>query len=251
MSSLLFEREGNIGILTLNKPEVLNALSSAFISELHDKIRALKQENLSVLILTGVEKAFVAGANIKEMSALTEEQALQFAKAGHEAFEELEQFPAPVIAMINGFALGGGSELALACDFRFASSKAKLGQPEVGLGICPGFAGTQRLKKAVGPSNAKDLIFTARVITAEEALAMGYVDRVFAPEELREKTLEFARLIEKNSPYAVRMSKQAINAPKDQGYTLEQELFAKCFGEGDQPEGMKAFLEKRPAHFTK
>lgn len=247
----MFEKQGNIGILTLNKPEILNALSTEFIQEMHAKFKELMQENLSVLIITGVEKAFVAGANIKEMQSLSEEEALQFAKNGHEAFETLEHFPAPVIAMINGYALGGGSELALACDFRFASSKAKLGQPEVGLGICPGFAGTQRLKKLVGPSKAKDLIFTGRTIGAEEALAMGYVDRVFAPEELLEKTLEFARLIEKNSPYAVRVSKQAINAPKDQGYVLEQELFARCFSVGDQQEGMQAFLEKRPAKFVK
>lgn len=252
MSNLVqFENRDGIGLLTLSSPETLNAFDSAMMKAFAEKLEEVSQENLHVLIITGSGKAFVAGASIKEMVNLNPEEAKEFARFGHETFKRLEDMPFPTIAMVNGFALGGGSELALSCDLRFASEKAKLGQPEVGLGIPPGYGGTQRLAELIGPSKAKDYIFTGRVIGAAEALEVGWVDRVFAPEELEAKTFEYAESIKKNSRNAIAQTKAAIftGLRGGDGYQAEINAFSDCFSHPDQKEGMSAFLEKKPANF--
>lgn len=248
---VLFENRDGIGLLTMNNPDSMNIFDSEMMQALHDKLDEIMQENLKALIITGAGRAFVAGASIKEMSELSPSEALEFGQLGHKTFWKIETMPWPTIAMINGFALGGGSELALACDLRFASEKAKIGQPEVTLGICPGYGGTQRLTQLVGPSKAKDLIFTGRIITAQEALDLGWVDRVFSPEELEAKTWEYAEGLKKSSAHAIARSKEAIQAGLRgaEGYEKELKEFAMCFEHHDQQEGMRAFIEKRPPEF--
>lgn len=243
-----FENRDGIGILRLSNPDQLNVLDSAMVRALTDSLIDIRQMSLKVLIVTGEGKAFVAGASIKEMSTLSVEESKVFAENGHRAFHLLEAMPWPTIAMINGFALGGGSELALACDLRFASERAKLGQPEVTLGICPGYGGTQRLARLIGPSKAMDIIFTGRIIPAAEALAMGWVDRVYPADTLEAETLAYAESIRKNSAHAIVRSKAAIRVGLEggDGYQAEIDEFAVCFAHPDQREGMTAFLEKRP-----
>lgn len=237
-----------MGLLTLNSPESLNALSSDFLDEILAAIKDLPA--LKVLIITGVGKGFVAGANIKEMSELTPDEAVLFSQKGQAVFQAIEDLPYPVIAAVNGFALGGGCELALACDFIIASEKAKFGQPEVGLGIIPGFGGTQRLARAVGLPRAKQLIYTGEIIRAEEALAMGLVNQLVAPEDLIGRAKEVAAKIMKNSCHAVSQAKAAMMSQAGQaGYADEANRFGKSFAHPDQKEGMKAFLEKRTAKF--
>jgi enoyl-CoA hydratase len=253
--SVVVERGGAIATVTVNRPQVLNALDDATIGELIDAFGALRVDRaLRCVILTGAgEKAFVAGADIAAMAGLTAEQALAFAERGHQLGVDIEALPAPVIAAVNGFALGGGLELALACDFALASSNAKLGLPEVGLGIIPGFGGTQRLTRRIGIAAARELIYSGAVITAEEALRLGIVNAVTAPADLASAARTLAEKIAGRAPLAVAAAKQAIaqgaDLPLGQALALERELFAGLFETADRREGMQAFLEKRSARF--
>lgn len=248
------ELKDNILVLTIDKQKSLNALNSEVIKELDTFFTEVrKRDEVSVIILTGAGKAFVAGADISEMSSLSASEGSAFAKAGMDAFLKIEKLNKPVIAAVNGFALGGGCELSLSCDIRIASTKAKFGQPEVGLGITPGFGGTQRLARAIGLSKAKELIYTAEVISADEAYRCGLVSKVVEPEELLDSAMNLARKIAKNSKLAVSYSKDAINTGMqtdiNSGMDIERANFALCFATKDQKEGMKAFLEKRAPKF--
>lgn len=252
---LKLEKQDGILTLTINREKSLNALNSAVLDELDLCLTEINEaDDVEALIITGAGRAFIAGADISEMAKLNPSQASAFAKRGMDVFLKLEKLNTPVIAAINGFALGGGCELALACDIRVASTSAKIGQPEVGLGITPGFGGTQRLARTVGLSKAKEIIFTASVISAEEAQKMGLVSYVVEPEELMEKAYEIARKITKNSRLAIRYSKESINtgmqADIDTGMNIEKAHFGLCFATEDQKEGMSAFLEKRKAEFS-
>jgi len=246
--------EDGIYTITIDKPESLNALDSQVIEQLSTEIESISgNDKIKVVILTGAGKSFVAGANISEMSSLDQEEGYKFGMAGASLFRKIETLPIPVIAAVNGFALGGGCELALSCDIRIASDRAKFGQPEVSLGITPGFSGTVRLPKIVGPGMAKELIFSGRVIDAAEALRIGLVNSTTAPEELMNSAMELAKIIASRAPGAVQRSKKAINdsADMDTGEAIENEcrLFAKCFTTHEQREGMKAFIEKRKPNF--
>lgn len=253
-SLLKWQVEEAIGLLTLNSPETLNALNSTLLQELEAWVDGpARDSSLRAIIITGEGKAFVAGADIREMLSLNVEEARAFGILGSRIFRKIEKLSIPVLAAINGFALGGGCELALSCDLRFASKRAKMGQPEVGLGITPGFSGTQRLPRVIGVAKAKELIYTGRIIGAEEALEMGLVNRVYEAEELLEKTMELAKQITANSGSAVQKSKacidRGIDMDLDNGIYVENELFALCFSHEDQKEGMQAFTEKRKAAF--
>jgi len=254
--NLIIQQEGNICIVKINNPQSMNALNSGVLSELSQAFTLIEKDNQTdVVILTGEGRAFVAGADISQMSTMNAAQGKDFGVQGSAVFRKIELLPKPVIAAINGFALGGGCELALACDIRIASSKAKIGQPEVGLGITPGFSGTQRLPRVVGEGRAKELIFTAKAINAEEAFRIGLVNKVVEPEELMDAAMALAKTIAKNAPIAVRFSKEAINRGMqtdiDTAIAIENDLFALCFSTEDQKEGMKAFFEKRPAEWKK
>jgi enoyl-CoA hydratase len=241
--------------VTIDRPDALNALDVPTLTELRDRLRELAEDSEArVVILTGAgEKAFAAGADIKYMSGLGVDEAREWAALGHEVGRLLETMPKPTIAAVNGFALGGGCELALACDFRFASSRAKLGQPEVNLGIIPGWGGTQRLARATNLGFAKELVFTGRLIDAEEAARRGLVNAVVEPQELLEKALETARLIASKSPLALAAAKEACNRALqgDHGASLEHEAesFGQLFGSEDAKEGLAAFVEKREPSF--
>ncbi|HEU0300588.1 MAG TPA: enoyl-CoA hydratase-related protein [Longimicrobium sp.] len=253
--TLVMERDGAVGILTINRPEKRNALSTRVRNELVAALDALRDDgSVRVLVVTGAgEKAFVAGADIAEFAERTplEQRA---AMTGRRVFDEIAAYPKPVIAMINGFCLGGGCELALACDVRVAADTAKLGQPEINLGIIPGGGGTQRLPRAVGTGQAMRLVLSGEIIDAAEALRIGLVDVVHPAAELRERTLDFARAMAAKSPVALRMAKSAVRAaaemPLSAGLQDETELFVTCFASDDKREGVAAFLEKRPAEFT-
>ncbi|NLY10048.1 MAG: hypothetical protein GXZ11_09230 [Tissierellia bacterium] len=254
LENLLLKVENGIGILSVNRPKVLNALDSQVLKEISMAMDEIAQDDsIRVLVITGEGKSFVAGADIEEMSVLNAVEGAVFGEVGMTAMRKVELLPKPVIAAVNGFALGGGCELALACDIRIASSKAKFGQPEVGLGITPGFSGTQRLPRVVGAAKAKELIFTGEIIDAKKALEIGLVNDVVEPEELMDKVLELAGKIAKNSKSAVSMAKEAINrgieTDIETGINIEKNLFGLCFSTADQKEGMKAFLEKRPPQF--
>jgi len=247
-------REG-VATVTIDRQEALNALNRSVLSSLKAAFTRLAAEKgLRAVILTGAGKAFVAGADIKEMADFTPEQAREFATAGHEVMRLIEDFPRPVIAAVNGFALGGGCELALVCDVRIASEKARLGLPEVGLGVIPGFGGTQRLVRLIGRSAAKLLRFTGDVVPAPRALALGLVDEVVPAETLLPRCQEIARTIASKGPVGVSFAKLAVNHGADvslaEGLAYETELFAKVFATADQKEGMKAFVEKRPPQFV-
>lgn len=242
--------EGQIGIITINRPKALNALNSAVLDELDKTLDAVDQEAIRCLILTGAgEKSFVAGADIGEMSTLTKAEGEAFGKKGNDVFRKLETFPIPVIAAVNGFALGGGCEISMSCDIRICSENAVFGQPEVGLGITPGFGGTQRLARIVGTGKAKEMIYGARNIKAEEAYRIGLVNNVYPAEELMPAAKKLASTIARNAPIAVRNCKRAINegiqVDMDQAIVIEEKLFGSCFETCDQKEGMNAFLEKR------
>ncbi len=244
------------GILTiiLDNPKTLNALDNQLLRELEETVDNIKLNPAArVVVITGSGKSFVAGADIKAMSTMSPEEAREFGKLGAGLFRKIELLSQPVIAAINGFALGGGCELAMACDIRLASKKAKMGQPEVGLGITPGFSGTQRLPRLVGPGKAKELIFTGNIISGEEAVRIGLADILVEPEELMTAALALAEKIAKNSGLAVQYSKEAINrglqADIDTAIDIEISYFSLCFASEDQPEGMNAFLEKRQAEF--
>lgn len=250
MEFITYEVEGQIGIITINRPKALNALNSAVLDELDKTLDAVDQEAIRCLILTGAgEKSFVAGADIGEMSTLTKAESEAFGKKGNDVFRKLETFPIPVIAAVNGFALGGGCEISMSCDIRICSENAVFGQPEVGLGITPGFGGTQRLARIVGTGKAKEMIYGARNIKAEEAYRIGLVNNVYPAEELMPAAKKLASTIARNAPIAVRNCKRAINegiqVDMDQAIVIEEKLFGSCFETCDQKEGMNAFLEKR------
>ena len=244
-----YEEEDEIGIITISRPKALNALNSQVLDELSETLDNIDISHISALIITGEgQKAFVAGADISEMSKLTKKEAESFSTKGNNVFRKIETFEVPVIAAVNGFALGGGCELSLSCDIRICSDNAIFGQPEVGLGITPGFGGTQRLARTIGVGMAKQMIFTGQNIKAEEALKIGLVNAVYPKEELMNEAKKLASLIAKNSKNAVRQSKKAINeglqVDIDSGIKIEQELFGECFDDNDQKERMKKFLER-------
>ncbi len=251
MTHILFEKKGNIAIATVNRPKALNALNSEVLDDLNTLIDEIVSDpGIRVLVITGSgEKAFVAGADIGEMSTLSKAEGEAFGKKGNDVFRRLETLPIPVIAAVNGYALGGGCELSMACDIRISSDTAVFGQPETGLGITPGFGGTQRLARLIGPGMAKQLIYSARNIKADEALRIGLVNAVYPAEELLPAAEKLAETIAKNAPIAVRACKAAINEglekPMDEAIALEEKLFGDCFETEDQKEGMGAFLEKR------
>ena len=249
-------REGPVAVLTIDRPEAMNALDVGTLEELRDRLVELRDEDrVGAIVLTGAgEKAFAAGADIKYMSALSVDEAKEWGGLGQEVGQLLETGPKATIAAVNGFALGGGCELALACDIRYASSTAKLGQPEVNLGIFPGWGGTQRLARVCGLGVAKDLIVTGRIVDSDEALRIGLVNGVFGPGELMDKTLEVARTIAAKGPLAVAAAKAAINRALqgDHAENLEAEAdrFGELFSSQDAKEGMTAFVEKRAPEFT-
>ena len=250
----LLKTENRIATLSINRPAALNALSTELLTEFETVIDCIAAAaDISVLVITGEGRAFVSGADIEEMRGMSAEQARRFGELGARVFRKIELLNLPVIAAVNGFALGGGCELALACDIRIAGDKARFGQPEVGLGITPGFSGTQRLPRTVGIAKAKELIFTGEIIKADEALNIGLVSRVVPQEELLSTVYELAAKIAKNGQLAVRYAKAAINRGSetdlDTGIDIEKHLFALCFATQDQKEGMSAFLEKRAAQF--
>ena len=250
MEYITYEAEGQIGIITINRPKALNALNSTVLDELDKTLDGVDLESIRCLILTGAgEKSFVAGADIGEMSTLTPEEGEAFGKHGNDVFRRIETLPIPTIAAINGFALGGGCEICMSCDIRICSENAVFGQPEAGLGITPGFGGTQRLARLVGPGMAKQLIYTAKNIKADEALRIGLVNAVYPLEELMAAAEKLAETIAKNAPIAVRACKKAINdgleVKMDDAIVIEEKLFGSCFKTADQIEGMSAFLEKR------
>jgi enoyl-CoA hydratase len=242
--------EAGLAVVTIDRPEALNALNDETLAGLEAAFITLgNDKSVRAVILTGAGKAFVAGADIKAMAENTPREARAFARRGHQVFSLIEDFPHPVIAAVNGFALGGGCELAMACDLRIASEKARAGQPEVKLGITPGWGGTQRLPRIVGRSAAKYLLFTGEVITAARALELGLFDEVVAPEQLLPRCLEIAKTIAARAPVAVSYCKAAVNqgteAPLAQALNFESELFAQTFATADQKTGMMAFIEKR------
>lgn len=248
--TLKTEQQGGILILTINRPEAMNALNLLVYKEINEVLDEIEQcPDVKVLIITGEGKAFVAGADIAEMSGMNPEQGYNFSKTGQNTFDRIESLDIPVIAAVNGFALGGGCEFAMSCDFRIASSKAKFGQPEMNLGLIPGYAGTQRLSRLTGLGNALYLILTAEMITAEDALRMGLVQKVVEPEQLMETTLLLASKIASNGSSAVQKAKRTIrdgfNMDFAMGSDMESQEFASLFGEESSQEGMKAFLEKR------
>ena len=255
MNTIKYEiTENKIAIVTISRPEALNALNTQVIEELEQTLDMIeKNSDLSAMILTGEGRSFVAGADIGEQYPLDLSQGRKWGQRGSAVMRRIEKLEIPTIAAVNGFALGGGCEIAMACDIILASEKAKFGQPEVGLGITPGFSGTQRLPRRVGAAMAKELIFSGKMISAVEAERIGLANHVYPADELMDKAMEMAESFAKNAQIAVRYSKACIDRGMepgvDEGIAMENELFAMCFATGDQKEGMKAFLEKRPASF--
>lgn len=250
MAFVELEVRGQIGVLTINRPEALNALNDQVIGQLDKVLDSVDTNAVRCLIVTGAgRKAFVAGADIAQMSGLTKAEGEAFGKLGNDVFRKLETLPIPTIAAVNGFALGGGCELSMSCDIRLASDTAVFGQPEVGLGITPGFGGTQRLARLVGMGKAKELIYTARNIKAPEALAIGLVQAVYPADELMAEAEKMASRIAGNAPIAVRACKKAINdglqVDIDSALAVEEKLFGSCFETRDQVNAMTAFVEKR------
>ena len=254
-TNLLFENLDGVGLITVNRPKALNALNQATLDELNKIADMLAQDaSVKVVIITGSgEKAFVAGADITQMQPMSAIEGRNFGKLGQAVFNKIENLPQPVIGAINGFALGGGCELAMACDIRYASDKAKFGQPEVTLGITPGFAGTQRLARLVGKGRAKELLYTGDIIDANEAYRLGLVNKVVPVEELMPAVTALAQKILSRAPVAVQLCKAAVNEGLDTdletGTAYEAEVFGLCFATADQKEGMGAFVEKRKAEF--
>ena len=244
-----YEEDGMTALLTINRPKALNALNSQVLDELDKTLDSIDTNKIRALIITGAgEKSFVAGADIGEMSSLTKKEGEAFGKKGNDVFRKLETFPIPVIAAINGFALGGGCEISMSCDIRICSDNAIFGQPEVGLGITPGFGGTQRLARLVGPGMAKQMIYTGRNINAEEALRIKLVNAVYPQSELLNEAKKLAETIARQAPIAVRNSKKAINdglqVDMDKAIEIEEKSFGDCFETEDQRAGMGNFLEK-------
>jgi len=252
--NLIVQTEGPLAIMTINRPKALNALNDETLSEIEKAFHELEENDQTrVMILTGAEKAFVAGADIGELMRADFEGGRMISTKGNTLFKTIEDSCIVSIAAVNGFALGGGCELAMACDIRIASEKAKLGQPEVSLGIIPGYGGTQRLSRLAGKGKAKELIFTADMIGADEALKIGLVDKVVAPEALMDEAKKMAQKILSKGPVAIKLAKAAINYGAEtslvDGIAHEIEKFAETFGTEDKNEGTKAFLEKRPPNF--
>ncbi len=247
MEFITYEQDGFVGVITINRPKALNALNSQVLDELNETLDAVDLDATRALILTGAgEKSFVAGADIGEMSTLTKAEGEAFGKKGNDVFRKIETFPIPVIVAVNGFALGGGCEISMSCDIRICSENAVFGQPEVGLGITPGFGGTQRLARLVGAGMAKQMIYTARNIKADEAYRIGLVNAVYPLEELLDAAKKLAQGIAKQAPIAVRNCKKAINdglqVDMDQAIVIEEKLFGDCFETEDQKAGMGNFL---------
>ena len=254
--NLLLDRpEAGIYVLTVNRPQALNALNAETLAELDAAIAAVAEnDEARALLVTGAgDRAFVAGADIAEMRAMTVDAAREFSRRGMQVMRALETLPVPAIALVNGYCLGGGCEIALACDWIIASEKAVFGQPEVNLGIPPGFGGTQRLPRRIGPARALEMLITARQVKAADALAMGLVNAVCAPDALLTRGLDAARAIAAKGPIAVRLAKRAVYRGLDldlaSACAVETEAFAAAFGTADQREGMDAFLAKRPPYF--
>nr|WP_072513952.1 enoyl-CoA hydratase-related protein [Ndongobacter massiliensis] len=251
MEFVRLEERGAVALVTLDRPKALNALNTQVLKELDETFDAIDTDRIRCVIITGAgEKSFVAGADIAEMKDKNGQEGQEFGRYGNRVFRKIETFRVPVIAAVNGFALGGGNELAMSCDIRLCSENALFGQPEVGLGITPGFGGTQRLARLIGSlSVAKELLFSARNIKAEEALRLGLVSRVVPQAELLDTAFALAIRIADQAPIAVANCKKALNegieTDIDEGLRIESELFGHCFTTLDQKEGMSAFLEKR------
>ena len=252
---IIFQIEEQIATITFNRPEVLNALNEASLKEFSDAIdKVAGDENIRVLILTGAgDKSFVAGADITEFLKFNALKAKIFSEMGHGIVNKLQELPIPVIGAVNGFALGGGCEVVIACDFIYASENAMFGLPEINLGIIPGFGGTQRLPRLIGKNRAKEMIFTGKMIPAVEAQAMGLVNKVCAQDQLMDEVLNVAKIIVLKGKVSLRAAKQAINAGMDvdlkTGCRIENDAFAICLASPDAKEGTQAFLEKRTADF--
>ena len=253
--NIIFKIEEQIATITFNRPEVLNALNEASLKEFSHAIDNVAENgDISVLILTGAgDKAFVAGADIKEFLTFNALKAKNFSEMGHGVVNKLQELPIPVIAAVNGFALGGGCEVVIACDFIYASENAMFGLPEINLGIIPGFGGTQRLPRLIGKNRAKEMIFTGKMIPAAEAQAMGLVNKVCAQDELMDDVLNVAKIIVAKGKVSLRAAKEAINTGMDvdlkTGCRIEIDAFAICLASPDAKEGTQAFLEKREADF--
>ena len=250
MEYIKLTAEGNVGVLTINRPAALNALNDQVIRELDEALDSIDLDTVRCLVVTGEgQKAFVAGADIGQMRGLTKEEGVVFGKLGNDVFRKLETLSIPTIAAVCGFALGGGCELAMSCDIRLCSDTAVFGQPEVGLGITPGFGGTQRMARLIGMGRAKELLYTARKVKAPEALAIGLVQGVYPVEQLMEEALKMAGRIAGNAPIAVRATKKAVNdglqVDIDRAIEIEEALFGSCFETEDQQNAMGAFVEKR------
>jgi enoyl-CoA hydratase len=248
-SILKYQEESGIGIVTISRPEARNALNSQFFSEFNNFLEGIIiSKKLKVLIITGDGKAFVAGADISEMQNMDPDEGYRFSRYGQDTFGKLISLEIPVVAAVNGYALGGGCELAIACDIRIASSEAKFGMPEVGLGLIPGYGGTQRLSRLVGQGDALHIIMSGLMIDAAEALRIGLVQKVTAPENLISETMVIASKIAEKGTFAVKTAKKIIreglNVSLEEGMEMESLSFSKMF-EHEGPEGMKAFLEKR------
>lgn len=255
MKNITLEMEGNVAVVTINRPKTLNALNPETLAELVELFSELeKNEVLVGVIITGAgEKAFIAGADISAMQDFNALEGREMGKLGHRVMDSIAAFPRPVIAAVNGFALGGGCELAMSCDIRICSDNAKFGQPEVNLGVIPGFGGTQRLPRLVGTGHAFELLLTGDMIDAEEACRIGLVNRVVRQEELMPECMGIMEKIAKKGPLAIRLCKEVVKAGLEMDVTkacqYEADLFGVCFASEDQKEGMKAFLEKRRAEF--
>jgi enoyl-CoA hydratase len=254
--NILFTVEEGVAMITFNRPKALNAMNSETICELSDAVHTCRaDEAIKALILTGAgDRAFVAGADIAQMQNFRPQEVVSFMELGHETLRQMETMPKPIIAAVNGFALGGGTEISLACDIRFASEKAIFGQPEILLGIIPGWGGTQRLARIIGIGRAKELVMSGEQINAQRAYEIGLVNRIFAPEALVLETQKLARKLAGMPGFAIKMAKHSINfgydLALDNACRLEVECCAQCFSTDDQKEGMKAFLEKRKPVFT-
>lgn len=255
LKNVLLEKEGNIAVVTINRPKALNALNTETLKDLDVVFDTIENDDeVYAVVLTGAgEKAFVAGADITEMKNKNVIEGRKFGQLGNKVFRKIETLSKPVVASINGFTLGGGCEIAMACDIRIASTASRFGQPEVGLGITPGFGGTQRLARLVGLGMAKELIYTGKIIKADEALRIGLVNSLHEPANVLNAAKELAQSIAKNAPIAVMLCKEAINrgiqTDIDTALAFEAEVFGECFSTEDQKEGMTAFVEKRDKSF--
>ncbi len=254
--TILFTKEDSVATVTINRPKALNALNDQVLKELHHVFthQIHTDSSIRAVVITGEgDKSFVAGADIVAMQTMSTIDAVNFVELGHKTMRAIEVTPVPVIAAVNGFALGGGLELALACDFIYASKNAKLGLPEVNLGIFPGFGGTQRLPRLIGNARAKELIYTAKMISADEALSWGLVNKVVEPADLKAEVKKVVDQILTKGPIAIRLAKKVVNEGVDlalaSGLKLEESSFPVIFGTTDKTEGVTAFIEKRPAKF--